>query len=297
MLVRWCLLGSLLASVGDSSSVGQLIPVLREPAERSVALRRLASLGPTAREAVPEVEKLVAQGDSGTRVLAAQTLWYLDSGNAFGLPLLARWIQRDEGVDREAAAQAVGQIGPPAAAATEALISALGAQDERLRATSAWALGRIGPAASAAAPKLAALMRSDPSPQVRDDARWARYRVQREGSIKELVKLVGEDRDAERQMAVQILGEKGPAAAEAIPALVDVLRHRSSRPSNGGVSDGEGFARVRLTAAWALGEIATTEVIAVETLRKVAADSAEATAIRDEATKALKKIEGRRQSG
>jgi HEAT repeat protein len=67
------------------------------------------------------------------------------------------------------AAGALGAIGPPAADAVPALEKALGNKDGSVRATAAEALGRIGPAASKAAPSLLAALR-DKAPLVRETA-------------------------------------------------------------------------------------------------------------------------------
>ena len=70
---------------------------------------------------------------------------------------------------RSRAAEALGKIGPEAAAAVPALTTALQDPDVDVRMEAAWALGCIGPEAAAAAPALSNALQ-DPVVDVRSEA-------------------------------------------------------------------------------------------------------------------------------
>lgn len=90
---------------------------------------------------------------------------------------------------RQSAAHVLGKIGPAAAAAVPALIEALHDDDRNVRRPAADVLGKIGPAAAAAVPVLIETLRDD-------------------------------DRNVRRK-AAHALGKIDPAAAAADPALIE----------------------------------------------------------------------------
>ena len=101
---------------------------------------------------------------------------------------------------RATAIEALGQIGPVAAAAVPTLLANLQTSDEWIRLEAIRALGGIGPASLAAVPAL--------------------------------IQVVGRNRNAskrnhilERRAAIEALGRIGPAAAAAAPVLSDLLKN------------------------------------------------------------------------
>jgi HEAT repeat protein len=103
-------------------------------------------------------------------------------------PLVAVLQDKDAGV-REAAAQAVGQMGPDA---LPHLVAMLRHEDKYVRRNAVWALGRIGPLAKAAVPDLTAAL-TDPDPRTAGGA-------------------------------AQALGNMGTDAADAVTALTAAMR-------------------------------------------------------------------------
>jgi HEAT repeat protein len=131
------------------------------------ALRALARCRPDGLEAVPEVTALLTRTAAAVRWNAARTLGKLGADKALG-PLVAALKDEDADV-REHAAEALGDIGPAAAAAVEPLTGALRDPNARVRHDAARSLGQIGPAARPAVPALRGL-RDDPEPAVREAA-------------------------------------------------------------------------------------------------------------------------------
>jgi hypothetical protein len=148
------------------------------------------------------------------REAAAQALREIGPGaKTLALALIERLKDEEKRV-RELAAQALGHIVPKTDAAVPALIEAL-KNHEGVPTAAAWALGEIGPEANAAVPALIdALEYTD---------KWIRLR------------------------AAQALGKIGPEAKAAVPTLVKILKNKKE----------ETFVRWR--AAEALEKINTPE--------------------------------------
>ncbi len=110
------------------------------------------------------------------------------------------------------AAGALGAIGPPAAEAVPALIKALGDKDGSVRATAAEALGKIGPAASKAAPALLTALR-DQAPLVRETAARSlvNIRAPAEELVPALTKLLDDESPRVRAVAKELLAKVAPA--------------------------------------------------------------------------------------
>ncbi|MFJ6248915.1 MULTISPECIES: HEAT repeat domain-containing protein [unclassified Streptomyces] len=139
-----------LAAVRGAQALPEVLRVLRgAPANRrdrvrEAALRTLAAFGPAAREAVPELRGFLADESAAVSTAAARALWAAEEGTAEVLAVLERWLRQDlPGADRCAAAQALGEIGPAAAAAAPALRPALASRDPWVRVRAAAALWRV----------------------------------------------------------------------------------------------------------------------------------------------------------
>jgi HEAT repeat protein len=137
-----------------------------------------------------------------------------------GRPLSA-WLKDLDSRDadaRVAALKAVAALGPAAAAATPALIEALGDRSAYVRRLAADALGAIGPDARAAAVPLARLA-TDPD----DRLRWAAGEaLGRLGPEAVNAALTDKDKRA-RRGAVRLLGDLGPDARSFAAALKKLL--------------------------------------------------------------------------
>jgi HEAT repeat protein len=168
---------------------------------RAAAVRALAEAGPRAKSARPDLESLARTGAPGVRLWAKVALAAVDGDvqAAAGavraglsdpdvqvrqaaaeallllgplptdLPPLSALLK--EPVGREAAARALGRLGPAAKEAVPRLTDLLDDRDSRVRIAAAEALGMIGaPAALPAVPKLREVMRD---PLVESTARRA----------------------------------------------------------------------------------------------------------------------------
>jgi HEAT repeat protein len=145
--------------------------------------------------------------------------------------LVAALDDRDPEV-RSAAAWALGTLGPPgrsgalgaaAEPAVPGLAGALRDEQEAVRTAAAGALGALGPLARSVAPVLFAAL-DDPRANVRAAAAQALARLELTAeSVSSLAKALGNRDGYVRAFAAWSLGNLGPDAREAVPALVEAL--------------------------------------------------------------------------
>lgn len=164
-------------------------------------------------------------------VLVECSGWAQDTNDANAAALVQEQIQNLGDKDfhvRDAAAAAIGKIGPGAKEAVPALIAALAKDKESdVRVDAAAALGDIGPGAKEAVPALAAALLKDTNPAVRAAAAYALGDIA--PGAKEVVPtlaaaaLLKDTNAAVRSYAAVALGHFGPGAKEAVPALIASL--------------------------------------------------------------------------
>ncbi len=127
---------------------------------------------------------------------------------------------------REAAALALGRIGPAAEAAVGPLVAAFSDDDLYLRGAAAVALGQIGQAA------VPALIRAlgDANAEVRWSAAIAISRIGHAGqaALPALVKAVSDTNGNVRYVSAVALGELRGAAGAAVPVLTEALHDRDA---------------------------------------------------------------------
>lgn len=138
---------SALAKLGDPTALATITFVLTAAAERQnwtvmrAALGALRALGPAAAPALAEIRSVVAVDDTWTRSAAITTLWtvggHRDEVMPLALALLDTFALRD-------AADVLGQIGPPAAAALPRLRELLADNYEWNRVHAAAAIWDVG---------------------------------------------------------------------------------------------------------------------------------------------------------
>jgi HEAT repeat protein len=131
----------------------------------------------------------------------------------------------DESV-RSEAVHAVLQVGPQPASDVAALIDSLQDELDVVRFHAAVALGDFGRGAQSAAPALIHAARWDEDAAVRVEAAVALRKIEGHGplAIQTLVEALGNDNELVCWIAADALGELGPEAREAIPALQQALR-------------------------------------------------------------------------
>ena len=165
--------------------VDLLVAELPRPILGGQALPALGALGRTARPAVPALVAVLSGEDSSNRISAAIALGSIleaspiSPGGADPLPAAVAALARSLGdlhlSVRQEAAQALGKIGPAAAAAIPALIAVLeleddGNSDSSVHRYAAWSLGRMGKLALPAVPALRRCYDNDPDPFTRKAA-------------------------------------------------------------------------------------------------------------------------------
>ncbi len=181
------------------------------------------------RDAVPRLLQVLKGEDEAVRLHAMGVLGDLGRrAHTMSLALRAALHQiaaRDANeIVRASAAEALTQIGPQAKTPIPALIDTLSDELPIVRQGAAHALGELGPdAKSASAALIASLHDADLS--VRLQAAWALWKIDRRDRIAVPVfcKVLAEGDDFQRWMAADCLGEMGPLAADALPALQDAL--------------------------------------------------------------------------
>jgi HEAT repeat protein len=207
----------------------------------------LGRIGPRAAEALPALRGLIEMGSADPEVVEA--LVRIDPHGTACLPALVTAMSDEDSRVVDAAARALGVLGPRAKGAVAALAAALAREFEgpfgnegNPRVDAAKALGRIGPEARPAIPALIRALR----------ARLV---------LPEGLGLGGDRIDYESaEAAARVLGSFGPAASEAVPVLIEVARRRDA--------DDDDWT-VRFEAALALGRIGPAASDAVTVLREM----------------------------
>ena len=203
-----------------------LVALLREPdVYRTTVARALATIGPAVEHADPLLEALSTTTDEREQNEIATAIAAI---GARAVPKLTRALEDERFPVRRGAAFACLLLGPDAAGAVPALIKTL--HEDRLRRLVAEALGRIGPAAKDAVPFLVQNLKKDHwwvsrarlSLGHRSAAAQALGRIG-EPAIPALLKGLGSDNDLVRIGCAMALGQIGPKAGEAAPALARLL--------------------------------------------------------------------------
>jgi HEAT repeat protein len=259
-----------------------------DPVIRVEASRAVASIDPKNEAALPRLVEALTDKAARVRKRAAECLGDLGPrGKPAGAVLLKALKDPDVAVSW-AAIDALGQIGPGAAAAVPGLVEAL--NDAGTRGAAADALGQIGREARAAVPALEKVLKGDDG-SVRWAAASALVRIGGPGlktGVRYLLDTATRDRERNWTDAYNIL--MGPAAREALPALLDVVRDPAVREiawetavdssiylTKDPLADVRGFlqdkdAGVRCVTAWVLHcaravELKNAIAVLVETLK------------------------------
>ncbi len=152
------------------------------------------------------------------------TVLALSDGGAEAVPVLIDLLRAGDGPGatetRLLAALALGHVGAAAEPAVPALTEALADPSPDVRLAAAEALARVGPAAKGAVPGMAALLKEEqPARVVRALKALRRLPGVNHEAIPAFLEAT-RHADAEvRENAAEALGECGPAAREALPAL------------------------------------------------------------------------------
>jgi HEAT repeat protein len=187
--------------------------------------------------AVPSLLSLLKDSDGAIRRQAVTALGALGGEVRRVLPALraalgeAALSDEDDSVRAEAV-RALLQAGPEPATEVGALVDSLFSPVDVVRFHAAVALGDSGPAGRPAVPRLIRAALWDDDPAVRVEAAMALWKIDRKGPLV-IPALVGALDDANELIcwiAAEYLGQMGPAAREAVPALRQAM-HRDFRLS------------------------------------------------------------------
>jgi HEAT repeat protein len=259
--VRWEAQGAL-RQIGPGPEGKAAVPALIKALEdekwpvRAMAAECLGRVGPEAGAAVPALLKLLKDDKSQVRGDAAEAVGRIGGGakpeaaiaalsdlllkedrftgnhsawalTELGEPGIAALVQALESAKpgaRRYAVIALQEVGLGAKAAVPALIKALEHEDARLHSPAAYSLGRMGPAAKAALPALTKALR-DSDPHVRINAADALRRIDDSSAgAPALIEVCKDASPSNRCTAAMVLADFGPAAKDAVPALLELLK-------------------------------------------------------------------------
>lgn len=195
-----------------------LLAALRdeEPRIRAAAVRRLDDWAEESPEVVKALISALGDDSKWVRRAAASGLARAGKGAATALPALCRLLDDEDA--REAAAQALGEIGIADAEATRKLETLLDAPDLGLRVEVARALMNLGGEPSSLAPVFAEALRKGERSYLAAEALGELGDAARP-HVADLVAALGDEKEYVRSAAARALGRLGAIAAEALPAL------------------------------------------------------------------------------
>jgi HEAT repeat protein len=254
----------------------KLVAMLKDPDAqvRGAAAQGLASLPPAPEITAPIFEKALKDADE-TVIRSA-----LDSMAGIGAPAVPKLITalKFEHV-RGQVAYILGQIGPAAAPATEALTALIGDKSPRTSSEAVIALGKIGPAAKAAVPALVKAFENGEGSNDHAIA-FALGQIGPDAAAAEQV-LAGALKSSDSQLSLVCawaLTQIKPGSAELAAKTVPVLTAGLALP----------LPQSRVAAAEALGKLGPLAKSAQPALEKAASD--ENQQVREAAAAALKLI-------
>jgi HEAT repeat protein len=181
--------------------------------------------------AVPSLLSLLKDSDPSIRLRAVTALGDVGEESRRVLPALRAALREaaqydgDEGVRAEAV-QALLRAGPQPATEVAAFVDALHSAVDVVRFHAASALGNLGPAAQSAVASLIHAGLWDEDPAVRVEAAMALWKIDHKGPLvlHVLIKALDDTNELICWIAAERLGELGPEAREAIPALRQALQ-------------------------------------------------------------------------
>ncbi len=241
-----------LAEAGPSV-VPAMIKAMEDEQTVYFAILVLAELGPDAKEAVPALAQALSHEDAEVRHEAAQALRAIGPGASAAVPDLVKSLDDKQIAVLLPSVLALGSIGPGAIDAADKLRSFSQGDDDLLKVCALWAIEKIEPddqrLKTETVPALVNLLLNE-DPNVRNAAAFAVLQLEpgsevvaplfaeafgkaseeaRVDMISAIASLggqavprlvVGLEYPNVRRQIIEVLGEMGPEAAEAVPALL-----------------------------------------------------------------------------
>ena len=209
--------------------------------------------------------------DSAVRSRAADELGMLGESAAEAIPVLIQALRDDYEPVRLNAAYTLGAIGAPA---IPQLIEVLSDENGPARRMAAYALAAVG---TPAVPALSeALQHTEDAVRIEATYALAQIAAPVESAIPALVERAKDECVEVRRYLAEAFGGIGPAAAPAVPALIDMLENDDDK-------------QVRFESALALGQIGPAASDAVPVLADALRDPDRY--VRDNTIHALKRID------
>ena len=248
------------------------------------ALGRLAPDTPSSEKAVAALSKDLRAGDTRRRVAAARALGRFPPGDAL-FTALSDMISEPDFAVRLAVIGAIYDVefGAPFVI-PKALGAALEDESAEVRTAAASALWRAGTGIDAYVPALLRHAERDANERVREVCAGtlqhvAQPRYLTPAVLPDLIKALASRDPTVRFVASEIVAALGPAAAPAIPALVQSLREPSAKKT---------WRDPRAAAAKALGRIAPRTPMAEKAITAlIEASRVDETELKNEAVRAL----------
>jgi HEAT repeat protein len=248
----------------DPKRIRKLKEDLRNPDLRLAAVDSLGRMGP---EGLPPLLDLLRLPDIdqefGRRIKSYLDFRYSD---VRALPILVETLEHPDPDVREWAASCLGELGPRAAPAVDALVRCLSDRETREHAMAA--LGRIGPGAAGAVEALEEVLLDAED----TDAAWALSKMEGKG-LPALLRAASHSSPTVRAAALHTFGSMGRDARPALDALIRALEDRE--PTDYVAFSSRGIALffdslpqlpVGAAAAWALEKLGPLAMEAVPAL-------------------------------
>ena len=240
----------------------------RDAGVRLAAISAMGALAPNVSGAPPKSLLAAMEDESATNRTAAVTaLAGYRSGLDPLIPILLGHVEHDELPVRLSCIDALGRIRPPAvsSAVAPALIAAIGDRDRDVRLHIVTLLGRLKPDARPVVPALIAIVKEpiESDQRVVDRTVYATFAgpahaaMQALGriapgtgsageAIAALAEVVRSGHPQRRASAANALGEFGPAAAPAVPALIAFMNEAAASkvPTRDGVAAAHALGRI-----------------------------------------------------
>jgi HEAT repeat protein len=217
---------------GPSEIVGPALEEMMQDSDPSVRAGAIKAVGSMGAKAVPGAIK--SMQNKKLRDAAVEVLKEAGPAAEPAVKDLTAALADPDPDYRREVQLALAAIGPGAAPATDALVKSLNAdkQNDRVKYTACVALGRIGPKAAAALPSLEKGLKSD-DPVMRLASMWAIFRIKpgdkavAAAAVPLLITGLDHEKEAVREEIAVSLGDIGPAASAAVPALTKTLQDSS----------------------------------------------------------------------
>jgi HEAT repeat protein len=275
---------ALLHRRGRSASIQALRKVVRSLPDADFMVAQAASLlarmGPSARDAVPDLLEVLEAADEERWSTIADAIRQIDPEDLRLVPSVARRLRDGDALSRRAAAHFLECMGRRARAAISDLLAGLDHEDKEFSLSCLRALAAGGCDPAFLLPRFLDLLHGDDA-ELRATAidALAAFGPAAKGTVPTLVRSLAEEDMDVVLASVSTLGSIGPDAKEAVPALLERLE------------DSE-FGDERMDLARALGRIGSGEERTIRFLLKTL--NGDHDGAREEAALALARIRPRR---